>query len=815
MKSVPLRGNWGDRPSLSHANTGDNIKKPPQSAADERSIRRASTRPSDVPRLPVPSADAAAGSRRPSFSQGGRPSTQQGSRPGTQQGSRPSTQQGERRPVSRQDERKAGPRRTNTGDAAGGNPVPAHRRLSAFGFQVTSVDNEEERWAQPLDFVDCSLADIRSSIRSEFPEWDFKIKFWEIVLAGEPAHAFRPLQNRTLKFWVTAFAKLQKIREQQGKWPRLLSAKELQDIMLISRHNLRDIAILFDPHGVSSGDPKKGDGLDNIIIPSVSLLMAGVLLSRLIPTAAKVGYCLSLVDVDDSRSLDEAQFTDFIAGFITGLGAAFDVPSEIQPSSDEYRTIARRLYERISVIKAARVQELLRGSSMELKRLVAETIRERRSSGQLSGARKAADSFKEKIGMPSSQSLPYDTLRDWSYGNLSTEDPLALPYRLTIQRFCPSMDEVAEEFDAGLEQFQLSHRTAVTIPEEVHALDPNDLMTRSDCVLARKVFRYCMKAGRFPVSASDVWAAISTEEAKFSPHIQAKVVKSLDSLNPEARVTRGGVRRPPDAFDFFKKLCPSAGPQHLRMYEVWLQEYDNIAKQKKELHELQKASDVYTSNESKPLLPESELLALEKEFKKLDQFKRGYITFDDLVHIWGWDFETAKDTIKSYDQAGDGCIDFREFLRMMAPADYRLPEMSGSAREIFGKLLATELSGKKQCLQTDQHRFRSTERLQSQEMNITPASALPEVSEEQWALWNSVFNSLDKDEDDVVQVKDLVQSGVLSQAASDAIANLIQPEDKDGFTRDGFLEAMLKTHSRRRAGFLKTLVPGEASAASV
>ena len=44
-----------------------------------------------------------------------------------------------------------------------------------------------------------------------------------------------------------------------------------------------------------------------------------------------------------------------------------------------------------------------------------------------------------------------------------------------------------------------------------------------------------------------------------------------------------------------------------------------------------------------------------------------------------------------------------------------------------------------------------------------PTTALPEISEETWAQWNAVFDSLDRDGDDQIVVEDLVKSGLLSE----------------------------------------------------
>lgn len=79
-----------------------------------------------------------------------------------------------------------------------------------------------------------------------------------------------------------------------------------------------------------------------------------------------------------------------------------------------------------------------------------------------------------------------------------------------------------------------------------------------------------------------------------------------------------------------------------------------------------------------------------------------------------------------------------------------------------------------------------------------PDSALPLVPDELLQQWNDVFDGLDRDDDDTVNVRDLEASGLLATGVCYAIAAMIDPANPTGFTRAGFLSAMCGAHGYRK-----------------
>merc|ERR1712139_73142 len=124
----------------------------------------------------------------------------------------------------------------------------------------------------------------------------------------------------------------------------------------------------------------------------------------------------------------------------------------------------------------------------------------------------------------------------------------------------------------------------------------------------------------------------------------------------------------------------------------------------------------------------------------------------------------------------------------MCPAEHRLPEMDGAIRDMFGSILVSEASRKRQSSEQNEIKFRV-----ANSQTAEPATApgvRPLLPDDLQHEWNGVFDNFDTDEEDRVTVKSLESSGLLSTTVCYAIAALIDPHDPNGFTREGFLDMM-------------------------
>eukprot|EP00927_Polykrikos_kofoidii_P040834 TRINITY_DN34830_c3_g1_i1.p1 TRINITY_DN34830_c3_g1~~TRINITY_DN34830_c3_g1_i1.p1 ORF type:complete len:802 (-),score=129.15 TRINITY_DN34830_c3_g1_i1:49-2454(-) len=676
-------------------------------------------------------------------------------------------------------------------------PLP-HRKT----FPSPSDDGGDETagTTRRLSFVDCTLTQIEASIKSEDPEWNFNRDFWTVILTKEPLVTFRPFANRTLSYWVSVFNKWVELCKTNRSCVEAANCCQLQTMMSISRHNILEVILLINPEG---GKRLQTEGLAQDVMERVKsspieLMMAGVLLSRLISTKHKLRFVFGIMDFEDSGTLDEHEFAIFVGSFVRGLGGVFGVSHGLMPTKHDTNGIARRLYQRIGAIAASRVRDMLKDSAHDLRQTVADAIKARQSKRSLRSGGGVAEAEAKRKG----QTLPFKTLLDWCYGSLSDVDPLALPYRLTIARFCPSRHEdLVDEFDDQLEDFKLSHHDPVRMPSDSDQhVSAQEMPSRFEVLLAKRLFDHCKKTSKFSIEVEDVESVLG-KEWKRSPiprHTTLKISKAMSALVDEklrsTNIKTAFARI--DFFDLLRRLCPRAQPKHLRMFDTWCHTFDDLAERDEEVHNLEKVIAVYADNETKPFMPVSEIHSLEDEFRKLDNHGRGYITANDLVNGWGWYQDEAEDTVASVAHAGDGLVDMHDFVRMMCPSEYKLPEMHGYSRELFGRFLASEVHHRKRELDDSRNRYASqnAHRLHS----AMPTSLLPEVDPEVMKQWNRVFDELDVDKDDVVHETDLERAGILSHETSEAIAALIDPQDKTGFTRAGFIDAMLSAHGLRK-----------------
>ncbi|OLQ13531.1 hypothetical protein AK812_SmicGene2464 [Symbiodinium microadriaticum] len=248
------------------------------------------------------------------------------------------------------------------------------------------------------------------------------------------------------------------------------------------------------------------------LLLSVSFQAAGVVLSRLIATKQKLKFILGLFDKDDSRSLDEKEFANFVTAFIHGLGASFgmrqkEVPvfcsdhghdhltarcEDIMPTEASIRIIVQRLYNRLGEIAASRLKARWgKGGGENLNQPRCPRILPISIQSELSVAKTGALQGKKAI-RPSAGFLVGLALGAMS----EYQDPLALPYALSIERFCPKLqplDEDPEAYTDEEEKFYLSHKGPVPVPIESAVTHDSSMLTRKEVVLARAVFQFCVE----------------------------------------------------------------------------------------------------------------------------------------------------------------------------------------------------------------------------------------------------------------------------------------------------------------------------------
>lgn len=673
-----------------------------------------------------------------------------------------------------------------------GQSVPAVPAAASSQRRPSGKLAEQPLISRQLSFVDATVDQIRANIQLEVPDWKFNGDFWQAVLAGQPALESRVLGNRTLAYWIRAFNRWQ---ARGNPAPGRLDVESLEAVLGIPRQRIKDVVKMFDPHGWNRLEQEgmtESTG-SKVKVSALSLLTAGVMLSQLIPPKQKLRFVFGLSDLDDNRGLDEQEFQNFIFALFRGFGAVFNLADQenVMPSPEAIRTLSSRLYSRISSLSAKRLQELAaRGTEQEREAMI-QAIKQRQAASpsmSRSGQRQRSSS----TGTAGKQLLKFDTLERWCFREF--HDPLALPYALAIERFCPrragSSCSGKDFFMVDAGDWFLSHSSPVVVPKDEDEEQPNgELLQRWQVIFARQIFQWCQEEVNFRVDHWQVTKGLGKE-------VPCDLWELLGDALPTLSEERSrGIK--PTFVNLLHKMCPIARPRHLRMFEVWCQQFDEIESRQTRTETVEEAALRFEANDRKPVLPADEIFRVDKIFQQLDRHQNGCVTVEDVADYFAWDPVTAEEFLSRHDLSEDGCLDREDFLRMMCPDDFRVPAMSGSDREVFGLLLQGQARKLREDLENEEGTFRRG----SLTKKDTPVSLLPQVEEETWLFWNQLFDRLDSDGDNYVDSKDLVYSGLVSREVISTLVSIIEPEETMRFSRQSFLRALLDATGSRRAGF--------------
>jgi len=337
--------------------------------------------------------------------------------------------------------------------------------------------------------------------------------------------------------------------------------------------------------------------------------------------------------------------------------------------------------------------------------------------------------------------------------------------------------------------WHLSHKNPVEAPEDAgSAVGGERMLSRAEVVILRNIHEYAMSAGTFNLKLKDIEEGLKIE---VSIGLWERLMPALSKIAME--------RQRLDLTSFFRQVCPWAQPMHLRMFDAWLEQFDDLARQKELGAHYEDVANTFCENQHKPVLPHSELEALNRDFADLDRNSNGYLCVYDLSMAWNMDADTLKEMFRKHDISDDGYIDKQDYLRLVCPAEYRLPEMSGEDRDLFGQLVLLACDRMKKDLQRKELMYGPEE---SEDAPApTPASLLPEVSDEDWRHWNDVFVRLDQNGDNTLDLKDLKESGLLSDEVCSFLVSMLDPADTTGFTKRSFLDALLDAHKCKKTGW--------------
>eukprot|EP00933_Yihiella_yeosuensis_P053251 TRINITY_DN5143_c0_g2_i1.p1 TRINITY_DN5143_c0_g2~~TRINITY_DN5143_c0_g2_i1.p1 ORF type:complete len:689 (-),score=112.81 TRINITY_DN5143_c0_g2_i1:399-2465(-) len=681
-------------------------------------------------------------------------------------------------------------------------PSSTNKRASTKENQKTGgkasppEEPDEATLQRQLSFIDASVAQIRDAITKEEPSWKFNSNFWYTILADEPSPSFRLLQNRTLQFWIGIYNKWLDLGKGDERPPFKLQLSELQELFPANM-NFDHIIQLFDPAGAKAIRSQGPSAYKKIKVSIVELLTAGVMLSRLIPSKHKLRFLFGLVDWDDSRDLNEQEFVHFVKAFMRGIGAAFGLERAEVPSTEAIANIADRLYKRISFVSAQRLKDLSAQSDATRAALI-KAIKARQAAMEGPGAESSTNiTDRNMLRQPTNekgrsvQVLRFEVLQDWAFR--VHKDPLALPFALTIERFCGREDDGLHE---QVVEWHLSHTEKVDLPKEAFSSEAANILRRWEVVMLRDIFNCCKNTGCFFLDFEEIQAEIKTTIPRHMwSNVSAAMARCRDFESRGKRI---------DLFTWFKSVSSSAQPCHLRMYDKWCRDFDERDAKKDEIAEAMQVRGQFDAQDFRPIIPLEELVYIHREFDLMDKSTDGLVSVWEIASHWNWSDAEVRETVMKYDLSENCLLDKDEFTRMMCPANYRLPEMAGPDREVFGIIVRGEEADRKREFKEAQDLFAKGDGIvvgrSKEEM---PPSLYPEVEDQVWLQWNMSFDNIDEDGDNYVSLNDVVGSNTVTEKVARFVCSILKDPSTEtlGFSRKSFLAALLEATRTRRVGF--------------
>lgn len=497
------------------------------------------------------------------------------------------------------------------------------------GSVSTTVRDDHSRgtsnFTRRLSFVDCSTEDLDQHFREEFGGADWFKNFWHGVLVQQPA--CRALSNRSLTNWVMIYTNWKVAAKWNGQPPESMNTYELQDWLSAPLARVLELVKVFDPTGFAKVNITKAtQDHHRVRVAVIPLLAACLILSQTLTTRQKVDFLFRIFASDNKNSLSIHEFAALWVNLFRALGCAFGVREIPQPRC--VAVAARKVFDQLET----------------------------------------------------DDRLPKKNLEDFLSGKLM--DPIGVPFSLVMQRF--SVDANLIDPDSYVDEskrFRLSHNEPHGHPLEAYNLQDGDYLTRMEVVVSRDVFQFCRSIGDFELSHSDA-------EKVIGKPIPVNMWCSRMSRALEEVCGHEGSSAGHDLSTFLKKLCPRATATHLQMFKCWLQEYDQLQKQKVALERSKEVLAELYNYMVQPVMTERVKQGLISSFHAVDRSDDGRVNTLDLQTTMEVEKDTAKSMMKYFDTNGDGFVDIEEYIAAMCPEGQRLPPKVQD--RIFDLLLSAE-----------------------------------------------------------------------------------------------------------------------------
>lgn len=191
---------------------------------------------------------------------------------------------------------------------------------------------------------------------------------------------------------------------------------------------------------------------------------------------------------------------------------------------------------------------------------------------------------------------------------------------------------------------------------------------------------------------------------------------------------------------FLKKLCPKATATHLQMFKCWLQEYDQLQKQKVTLERSKETLAALENYILQPVITERVKQGLISSFAMVDRSDDGRVNTLELQTSMEVERDTAKSMKKYFDTNGDGFVDIEEYIAAMCPEGHRLPPKVQD--RIFDLLLSAEVERQEQIVTEQDALFKHPAERKAPRLKAR-SFLRKQVPEMVWEDWLAAWEALD------------------------------------------------------------------------
>lgn len=570
---------------------------------------------------------------------------------------------------------------------------------------------------------------------------DWLEDFWNRVLVGTPPVECRGLSTRPIDYWVEIFNRWQAMGSwKSGSAPKFMDAYELQELLSVPMPKTLAWVKLFDPAAYAQHtSTRSAMDLKRVKVPVHAFLASGIFLSTTISKRQKIRFLLGMFDENDSRMLNSAEFVEMISSFLHGIACAFALvdTASLAPKPSLRRKLGKCLFDRV-----------VNSACCSLPFWEAKKI-------------KAKDA------------APIWLIEEWFLSEGG--DPLAAPFAMLLERFSVrEFEDDPEFFEDEDKSFKLSHTAPVELPLQTAAALDSGFLRRDEIGLVRKVFCECEKQRDFSLSYEDMGRAVGE---LIPPDLWCdRLVRGLDEME-----RLRGVGQKPNLSLFLRKLCPSAKPRHIRLFQIWMKELDHIEELKEDLATSRRLQEYFESYVARPVLPARVRQELLEEYESL--------AFNTLQA------SVTRDAFRKRFYDGGSRVTQEDYVAAMCPTEFRHKEGNPAIDQVVGQLLRLQVAKVEEALSRKEALFaKNGEAAATRRKFIKPS-----VPDHQWDLWNEAFDSFSSAEssrEGHVSLSELVRRNDICPAVCDFICKIIagsRSEGPDpGFSKESFLQKILQ-----------------------